>query len=522
MKKFNLIILVFFTLNLAAIEAAIRLPNIISNQMVIQQNSNVNIWGWANVGEVINVRGSWQEEAVSTITDKQGKWIVTLISPKAGGSYEIVIEGENKIVIKDVLAGEVWLASGQSNMAFALKNSENSENDIANANYSEIRLFHVERNSADKPQDDFIGKWIKCSPESVKKFSASAYYFGRDIYKKLNVPVGLISASKGGSPIEAWIDEETLAANKNIHTVFEMWEEKETAYPRMKKEYLLELSEWEKAEAKDGSSKNITKPKLPPLVDDIDRRHHRRPGFLYNAMIAPIISYTIKGVLWYQGENNVSRWDKLENQTNRPKEYRKLFPLLISDWRTKWNLGNFPFYYVQIAAYDYGSENIKASLLREAQTIAMKVTNTGMVVTADIGDINDIHPKNKLDVGKRLALWALAKTYGFENVVCSGPLYKSMNIEGNKVRIYFDYTGTGLTIKGNELINFSIAGKNKEFYKANASIEDSTVVVYSENVQEPEAVRFSFSIKSVPNLHNKEGLPAAPFRTDTWKINNLE
>ncbi len=522
MKKLNLILFIYAIVNFAALYAEVKLPNIISDHMVIQQSTNINIWGWANVGEHVKVKGSWHEKAVSTITDQQGKWIVTLISPNAGGSYEIVIEGKNKIVIKDVLAGEVWVASGQSNMAFALKNSENSENDIANANYPEIRLFHVERNSAATPRDDFNGKWIKCSPESVKDFSAVAFYFGRDIYEKLEVPVGLISSSKGGSPIEAWIDKETLQANKNIHTVFEMWEEKERAYPKMKEEYLSELRTWEKEEAKDSSQQNITKPKLPPLVDDIDRRYHRRPGFLYNAMIAPIISYTIQGVLWYQGENNVDRWDKLENETDRPKEYKELFPLLISDWRAKWNLGNFPFYYVQIAAYDYGLETIKASLLREAQTMAMNIPNTGMVVTTDIGELNDIHPKNKLDVGKRLALWALTKTYGFKNIVCSGPLYKSMNIEGNKIRLYFDYSGKGLTIKGKELINFLIAGKDKAFYKAHAVIEDSTIIVYSKSVPKPEAVRFSFSIKSVPNLYNKEGLPAAPFRTDDWEINSLD
>lgn len=522
MNKNILITFALLTINIGSIQAEVKLPNIISDHMVIQQNTSVNIWGWADAGELVKVKGSWQDEIVSTTANEQGKWLVNIDSPNAGGGYEIEIEGENKIVIKDVLAGEVWLASGQSNMAFALKHAENSENDIAKSANPGIRLFHIERKFAETPQENCIGKWVKCNPESVKDFSAVAYYFGRDIYEKIKVPVGLISSSKGGSPVEAWIDAETLEANKNIHSVFELWNEKEAAYPGVKKQYILELNKWEKEQAKDSLQKIISKPKLPSLVDEIERTHHRRPGYLYNAMIAPIVNFTIKGVMWYQGANNVNRWDGLKSEICRVNEYQGLFQLLINDWRNIWDTGSFPFYFVQLAQSSRGSDGANASLLREAQLFSMKIPNTGMVVTADIGDLNDSHPKNKLDVGKRLAMWALAKTYGFDDIVCSGPLYKSMIIEGNKIRLFFDYTGTGLTVKGNELLNFEIAGRDKVFRDATAVIEGPTVVVYSEHVREPEAARHSWDVESDVYLYNKEGLPASPFRTDDWEIEVLE
>ena len=488
--------------------------------MVIQQNTNVTIWGWADIGEVVSVKGSWNDKEVKNSTDENGKWKVILKSPKAGGSYEMEIAGENKIVIKDILVGEVWLGSGQSNMQRPLYKTEDAEEEISKADFYDIRLFHVERDYWDEVKEDCDGKWVKCSPETVSDFSAVAYYFGRELYDKLNVPIGLINCSYGGSTVEAWIDKKTLESNMDVHAVYEMWKEKVTEYPELKMKYLKGVKRWE-----DQNGVKITKPSELPeelrpsnTIKDIEEKFFTRPSYLYNAMLAPIIPFPIKGIIWYQGEGNVREWMYKGDKHYRQKEYRKLFPLLISDWREKWNIGDFPFYYVQIATFDYKSQNPNASLLRESQTMAMDMPNTGMVVTADIGDVNDIHPKNKKDVGKRLSRWALAKTYGFENIVYSGPLYKSMKKLEDKIRIDFYYTGSGLELRKDVQNCFEIAGQDKVFYQAEVKIEGSVIVVNSDKVTEPESVRYNWSITSLPNLFNKEGLPAVPFRTDNWEL----
>jgi len=492
----RLLLLSFFLFN--TMEAEIRLPSIISDHMVIQQKTTVPIWGWGRNGEEVKIKGSWMNEEVKTITDENGKWFIKIQSPSGGGVYNISIKGENTIIINDVLAGEVWLASGQSNMAFKLKNAENAGEAIASSDYPEIRFFQVEHTYSDKPQENCNGEWIISSPKTSSEFSAVAYFFAKEIYKKINAPVGMISSSKGGSPVESWINiNEYGADNAVISELFKMWQEWKEKYPIEKKKYELELSNSMKASKE--------KPRKPVSVSMIEKPH-RRPGYLYNAMIAPIVPYTIKGVIWYQGENN----------TDRPFQYRKLFPMMISDWRKEWNLGDFPFYYVQIASYNCKKDFDSSSYLREAQLMTMKVPNTGMVVTSDISELDNIHPRNKLDVGKRLALWALAKTYGFKDIVCSGPLYRSFKIEGNKIRLFFDYIGSGLVQKDKKLTEFEIAGSDKKFKKATAEIEDSTVVVYNLNISDPVAVRYCWSMISIPKLYNKEGLPAAPFRTDNW------
>ncbi len=496
------ITIVFFS---SSVFPKVELPSIISDHMVIQQNANVPIWGWGKAGELVKVKGNWMDGAVSTTTSENGKWFVMIKSPSAGKTYEIVIEGENEIVIKDVLAGEVWLASGQSQMAFEMKNVDSAKQEIANSDYPEIRLFHVEHTYAAKPQEDCNGKWVACSSQSVRLFSAVAYFFGRDLYKKLNIPIGLISASKGGSPIESWISNKALVDDLMLSSELNnMWKKWEEEYPASKEKFDRELKVWEK-----NNKPRNEKPEVPVSVDMIEKPH-RRSSYLYNAMIAPIVPYSIKGVIWYQGGNNM----------DRPIQYRKLFPLLIRDWRSEWDIGNFPFYYCQLTPYNYKNESDleKGTLLRESQAMAMSIPNTGMVVTVDIGDLNVGHPTDKQDVGKRLALWALAKTYGFSNLVYSGPMYKSMEIEGSKIRIHFDYAGSGLMKKGRKLTQFKIAGKDRKFYKADAVIDGSTVVVYSDKVPKPVAVRFSWSINVIPKLYNKEGLPAAPFRTDNWQI----
>ncbi len=503
MKRFSLICLVCFLISVSITTADVKLPSIFGSHMVIQQNTNVSIWGWADPGEMVKVKGSWMKNAASVRTDKNGKWILQIKSPKAGGPYKIIIEGKNKIVLNDILAGEVWLASGQSNMSLPLKESDNAENEIANANYPEIRLFQVERTYSVVPVLDCKGMWSKCSPESAENFSAAAYFFGRKVYKELNVPVGLINSSRGNTPIEAWMDAKILKADHDMSSVFQLWKKWGQEYSDSERVYNIKYEKWE--EEKKAHKLGIEEPRKPNSVNNIQKQF-RRPGVMFNGMIAPLIPFTIRGIVWYQGENNI----------DRPFLYRKEFPLLISDWRARWHLGDFPFYFVQIAPYDNIINNDSASFLREAQMTAMSVPNTGMAVTVDIGNIHNIHPADKQDVGERLALWALAKTYGFKNIVYSGPIYKSMKIEGNKIRLYFDHIGFGLIKKGKELTQFEIAGRNKKFYKADAVIDGTTILVHSDKVPNPTAVRFSWDITVVPNLFNNEGLPAAPFRTDSW------
>ncbi len=510
MKNIKIAFLIIFFLQQSILYADIRLPFIISSNMVIQQNTQVPIWGWADVGEKIKIKVSWSSIDTTVIANERGEWMVKLKSPAAGGPYKIILTSYNRIVLNNILSGEVWFASGQSNMAMAIEKCNNAEEEIASANYPEIRLFHVARTWADKPQSDCNGYWVETTPETIKKFSGVAYFFGRKLYKQLNVPIGIISSSKGGSPIESWMAEEVLKADPDFDAIFEMWKKWEEDYPEVNKKYQKELEVWqaEKEQAIILAKDIPEKPKRPKTVHRI-QRSHKRPSHNYNAMIAPIIPYGIKGVIWYQGENNVYR----------PTQYQKLFQTMINSWRTEWKEGDFPFYFVQIAPFRYedGLNNIPP-YLREAQMMALSLPNTGMVVTTDLGNVEDIHPRNKQDVGNRLALWALAKTYGIDNLVYSGPFYKSMKIEGDAIRLNFDHIGSGLMSKDGSLTGFEIANADQKFVKATAIIDGTTVIVSKNGVKNPVAVRFGWSIISEPNFFNKEGLPAAPFRTDQWNI----
>jgi alpha-L-fucosidase len=339
---------------------------------------------------------------------------------------------------------------------------QNEQEEGANANISSIRLFTVKRNFSLNPIETCEGEWKECNSESVASFSAAAYFFGRELQKKLKIPIGLISTCWGGSPIEAWTRKEVVNSDIDFNKLYS----KVTA-------------------------------------------EQNKPSMLYNAMIHPLLNYVIKGAIWYQGESN----------RNEPDIYKKLFPAMIKNWREDFKVGEFPFYYVQIAPFNY-KELHSGALLREAQMQCMATSNTGMAVTLDIGDIYDIHPKNKQDVGKRLSLWALAKTYNVKNIVYSGPIYKSMNIENNKIRLLFDYSGSGLVCKGNELTEFEISGADKKFVPAKAVIDGNTVLVSADEITEPTAIRFAFTNISQPNLFNREGLPASSFRTDNWPIVN--
>lgn len=498
---FSLVIFIFSTVGFADV----RLPAIISDNMVLQQKTEVPIWGWADAGEKVKVKGSWQWVGKSTVANEQGKWQVKIKTPKASGPLELTIKGENTIVLKNVLAGEVWVCSGQSNMAFSVRRANNGEAAVASANLENIRLFVVKREKSQTPLSDCKGNWKVCSPETVAGFSAVGYFFGRELHDELKVPVGLIGTYWGGTVVEAWTKQEALKTDPDCQAVLESYAESKKA----QNNYELAMKKWEQASemAKDANKSTPKKPRKPASV-----RPQNAPSALYNAMISPLIPYRIKGAIWYQGEANV----------NRAYQYRKLFPAMIQNWRTDWQQGDFPFYYVQIAPFKYENDKSKnkpqgsAAELREAQLMTLSLANTGMAVTMDIGNKTNIHPKNKLDVGKRLSLWALAKDYGRKDLVYSGPVYKSMQIDGNKIRLSFDHIGSGLMAKDGPLSEFTIAGTDKIFVPAQATIDGDTILVKSDLVKKPVEVRFAWENASVPNLFNKEGLPASSFRTDDW------
>jgi len=486
--------------------ADIKLPAIIGDNMVLQQGKAVAIWGWAEPGEEVMASVSWQPMQWGVKADKDGKWRFNVTSPKAGGPYEITLKGKNTITIKNILAGEVWVGSGQSNMQMSVESSANSREEMAAAKYPRIRLFSVEREVADKPKDDCKGAWVECSPETVPGFSAAEYFFGRELHKELDVPIGLVHTSWGGTPAEAWTTSEMLASDEDFKPILTRFEEAMAKYPQAKAEYDQKIKEWEEA-AKKAREAGTAAPGRPG--EPFGPGHPHSPAGLYNAMIAPLIPYGIQGAIWYQGESNAGR----------AYQYRELFPAMIQSWRKSWGQGDFPFLFVQLANFmavkDEPTDSAWAEL-REAQLRTLSVPNTGMAVIIDIGDEKDIHPKNKQDVGKRLATWALGTTYG-KKPVYSGPLYKSMKVDGNKVILSFDHVGGGLTAKGDgPLKGFAVAGEDKKFVWADAKIEGDSVVVSSEQVAAPVAVRYAWADNPISNLYNKEGLPASPFRTDDW------
>ncbi len=497
---------ILLLVNAGAALAEVTLPAVIGDNMVLQRNKKVTIWGWAEPGEEIMAGVSWHSMKWAVITGKDGRWEFKMNPPKVGGPYEITISGNNAIKLKNIMVGEVWVGSGQSNMQWSVKQSANAEQEIAAADYPDIRLFTVERKVAEEPQSDCVGSWSLCSPETVPNFSAAAYFFGRELHKELEVPIGLIHTSWGGTPAEAWTRREVLEREPDAAPILERYDDAVAKYPQAMEEYKQKLIEWKEAvgKAKAEGKRTPRRPREP-----FGPGHPHSPSGLYNAMIAPLIPYGIGGAIWYQGESNAGR----------AYQYRKLFPEMIQNWRYDWKQGNFPFLFVQLANFMPVKPEPGDSAwaeLREAQLMTLDLPNTGMAVIIDIGDAEDIHPKNKQDVGKRLALWALARSYG-KRLVYSGPLYKSMEIKGNEIILSFKHVGGGLVAGGDgPLKGFAIAGADRKFVWADAKIDDDKVVVGSGEVSEPVAVRYAWADNPVCNLYNKEGLPASPFRTDDW------
>jgi sialate O-acetylesterase len=637
----------------------LKLPAIFSDNMVLQQKTSAPIWGWSAPGKEVQVTGSWNNKTVKTVTDNSGKWMLKISTPAAGGPYTLSVTSDKSVTFQNVMIGEVWICSGQSNMEMPMVGWTNtpvlkSDSTIkASSQYPNIRLFNLQKKISETPLDDCNGQWVNSSPETVAIFSATGYFFGLELYKKLNIPVGLIMTAWGGTPSESWTAAEDIGkfdsfkpeikklTNHTLHKsdsikyvkdsadwqskastdnlefkgnaqkwmmsniddadwnkiaipegwqadeklsgftgiiwfrktieIPKEWEGKDLSVEfgpiddmdaswvngykigehmaannwNIPRKYTLPADKFKAGQnvivvrminlmgpggingtssqlkiypIQEGDSKALSLAgewkykmdggidKLPVFPLNRSEFNASYPSSLFNGMINPLIPFAIKGAIWYQGESNVYG----------PNLYTSIFPAMVKCWRSKWNQGDFPFYYVQIAPYDYGSAS-KSELLRESQLKSLKVIpNCGMVVTMDIGTIKNIHPPDKESVGKRLANWAFTKTYGLKNIPFCGPLYKKMMIENDKVRLYFDYAKNGLEAKGGELTNFEIAGKDQKFVPAIAVIDGNTVTVHSLAVPAPVAVRYGWSNTATPNLFNVDGLPASSFRTDDW------
>lgn len=492
-------------------KADVKLPQIIGSSMVIQRDMPIQVWGWADAGEDVSVKFDANE--LSTKADSEGKWMVKLPAMKAGGPYQMTVKGKNTIELYNILIGDVWLCSGQSNMALIVRDTEGAEAEIASATHPQLRHFTVANTASNKLLENVGGTWAECVPANASYFSATAYYFGKELNKELNVPIGLINASYGGSRIEPWTPLADVLSSPSMQDAAKELKEAEAEYQKALKTSFGTVEKWVQNAHKAADSNNSIPlpPEMPkhPLTKMVPPF---KPTSLYNAMIHPLEHLGIRGVIWYQGESNLIEQDNMSIYTDKMKVF-------VNSWRKIWKYGDLPFYYVQIAPWRYSLVKKDPKILPvfwQAQTAAMSmIPNSGMAVTIDIGDANDIHPRNKRDVGKRLALWALAKTYGKTGLVYSGPIYKSMSVEGNKIRVKFDYTGSGLVSRDDKPLSwFEIAGEDKKFVNAQAKIDGNSVVVWNESVAKPVAVRFAWYETAQPNLMNKEGLPASAFTTE--------
>lgn len=635
-KSIVFILLIFSTISMANV----RMPLIFSDGMVLQRNKQIPVWGFADANESVEIH--FNKQIKKTQADKNGNWTMNLNAEKAGGPFELIVIGKNKVTIKNVLVGEVWICSGQSNMEFQVYKTMNAEKEINDSDYPMIRHFGVAQDLSGTPKDDLKqGKWEVSSKETVGNFTAVGFYFARKLYSELKIPIGIINTSWGGTNVETWTSREAFEKSDefksmiadvptvDINAIFENY--KKSVLDNINKIQGFDVSMENEAQFKDANFQDNKWPeiKVPSLwenqqignidgivwmrktivltaeqakkeavlhlakVDDEDKTYingveigtnnlwdklrvykipanvlkegtnviavritdysggggiygdpsdlkidfkdsnlpldglwkfnvvkvrievspNSYPSLLYNAMVNPLVPYAIEGVLWYQGEANV--W--------RAKQYKKAFPLMISDWRTKFKQGDFPFYFVQLSTFDEtGGNSQKGSRwaeLREAQSETLKLPNTGMAVTTDIGNAKDIHPTNKQDIGLRLAAVAMNNIYG-KKQIHSGPTYKSQEIKGNQIILTFDNIGSGLSTPNNDdLKGFEVAGADKVFHSAKAIIKDNKVIVSSENVQNPVAVHYGWADDDTQiNLYNKEKFPASPFRTDNWEL----
>lgn len=524
------LLIVFFVICTQVLWADVKMNSVFSDHMVVQRETNIPIWGWADPGEKIKIVGSWGETA-TTIANEDGTWKTTLRTPKAGGPFEIIITGKNKIILNDVLSGEVWLCTGQSNMDFSLsqllKDSRNPKyqpvveklrNEVASANDNWLRHIEVSRNtSIYEKQTDFKGQWISAVHNDVKNITATGYFFAKQLREKLNVPVGLVECSWGGTRIQPWISEQAYLTNKNLKEYFENSRAETASISRRMDSVNYKDTNYEKklTNWKQKGSRG-RKPKPTPHPDN----DNKIPSTLYNGMLHTVIPYAIKGAIWYQGESNAGFMQS---------QYQEFFSTMIKGWRSDWGQGDFPFYWVQLAACKRGdkeSDNNWA-VVNDQLRRTLTLSNTGMAVLHDIGEAKDIHPHNKMDAGKRLSYWALDKDYNVDVEVVSGPLYHSFKIKGNKIQIKFSEVGTGLITANKHLTDkavevdeplrwFEIQDAKGDWYKAQAKIVSKTKIeVSNPKVSSPKNARYAWSGNpDGANLYNKQGLPAAVFSTE--------
>ncbi|MDD5727280.1 MAG: sialate O-acetylesterase [Victivallales bacterium] len=497
------------------VSAEVKLPAIFSSGMVLQRETQVPVWGWADPGEKIAITASWGAQA-SAVADKSGKWNTVLGTPAAGGPFTISIKGANEIVLKNVLAGEVWLCSGQSNMAMAVNKVFNAQKEIAAAAYPNIRLFKVEQTASIKRLDDCTGRWKSCSPVTVRYFSAAGYFFGRKIYMELkDVPVGLIQAAWGGSCIEAWTPWNAQENDKCALKRRADLEKRVPGYDETaeRKKFAAAMADWKNKTRLWKENGSIGRAPKRPAFSEHPHKFKNYPSNLYRGMIAPIEGYAVRGAIWYQGETNARSIDDAIH-------YRKQLETLIAAWRKIWNRGDFPFYFVQLPGYTAPWKKpaelkqkwpyIRESFLKASQDIP----NADMAVTIDVGEAKDIHPKNKQAVGDRLARLVLHDVYKHKDIVRSGPVVSKAYKNGGKVTLIFNNGGGALAVNGDRLGGFGLQDMRGNVFKAKAAIIDSNKVeVASDKVKDPVMVYYGWANNPVgSNLQNKAGLPASPFR----------
>lgn len=468
-------ILLFVCLTVFNSRAEIKLSALFADHMILQQKTEVAIWGWSSEKTSVDVTGSWNGETVTIKSDKDGKWKGTLTTPSYGGPFELTVseEGCDPLIIHNVMVGEVWLCSGQSNMEMPMKGFRGqpvvgSNMDILKSENDQIRVITIPRNSQTVPQENFKAKWKVADAAAIRNFSATGYYFGSLLYEMLDIPIGLIEVSYGGSCVQAWMSKQTSVS----------FEDKQ----------------------------------VPNEGDEIPVVN-RTPTVLFNGMLNPVIGYGIKGCIWYQGETNYQE----------PDRYEELFQTMVAEWRELWDIGDFPFYYAQIAPFDYsvfyknGEEKYNSAYLRDAQRKAMdKIPNCGMAVLMDLGQKDCIHPSDKKTGGERLALWALGQTYGVRDFSYKSPTFNAFEVKGSQMIVSFNNASNGLTTFGKELTGFEIAGENKVFYAATTFLRAKSVILSSPHVEKPVAVRYAFKDFTVGTLFGTDGLSVSSFRSDDW------
>jgi sialate O-acetylesterase len=479
----------FFVVLVATAGAAfadVQLPGLISDHMLLQRDAPVRIFGKAQAGEQVSV--TFRGKTAGTTADAVGRWEVWLEPLSPGPASDMTIRATNVITVADVLVGDVWIGSGQSNMQWAVRQSDNADTEIAAAKFPQIRLFYVPRKTSATPVEDVDAKWVICTPETIGEFSAVLYYFGRQLHQDTKVPMGLIHSSWGGTPIASWISGGSLMGNARLGPFLTYWENAIRLFPMNQARYEQALKTWETAGSQGA------RPAAP-----LGPGHAHEPTTLYNAMVAPLVKYTIKGALWYQGETEAGR--------SQGQIYGEALMTLVQDWRRAFGQGDFPFYWVQLANYGNAAKNGHWMRVQEGQVKATALRNTGVAVINDIGNPTNIHPTNKQDVGRRLAL--LAQNRG------ASPLSRQMTREGSALRIWFDNAGAMLKTRGGgPVTGFQIAGADGKYVWATAEIDGATVKVSSPDVANPQMVRYAWDYNPEANLINALGLPVSLFRTD--------